>query len=238
MNIPLLIGKNSNGEDQFLDLTEIPLLMISYYDEKQLNLIFSRILKIEYPHMGFNYLITNTRKLKEWKLDFNNVHIFLRDDPESDLGNTRSREVLVSLINKELIKRKKLMNRKKIRSFNRDGSLYSWNKEKLGYCFLLIDDIWDIVTAKPKSIALNMIYILLNGPSFGIHTVFASAISYRNLLDQLIKLHPKIKLELQKKYGIPEPNKISALGHEIIFSPDGLIFFKDVPSNELTKYYP
>ncbi len=64
---------------------------------------------------------------------------------------------------------------------------------------------------------------ILYGPSVGLHTIFESAISYRNLLQQLVQVYPILTLELQKKYGLPEPKQIRQLGHELIFTPDELI---------------
>ncbi len=234
--IPLLIGKNSSGEDQVIDLSDIGLLMISYCEEEQFMGMFERILNAPDSHKSFNYIITNSRRIDEWKIGTDNSNVFLKDEPE--MGTLQTRLELLSMINKEMIRRKGIMLKKKVKDFERYVSLNTWNQEKLTHSFLLIDDIWDIVTAKPKSLALNLINIFLNGPSVGIHTVFASGISYRNLLEQLVTINPKIKIELQNKYGIPEPTRINSMGHEIIYSPDGLIFYKDAVNNELMKLYP
>ena len=233
--IPLLVGKNSNGEDRFLDLSQTSLLMISYCEEKQVDKLFKDIQNLDYPYKGLNYFMTNSRRLRERKIDLQKEYVYLIDEPE--MGNIKSRLVLLNQIHKEMIRRQKLLAQNKIKDFSRYISLNTWNAEKLNYCFLLIDDVWDLVTAKPKSIALQLINILINGPAYGIHTVFASRISYRNLLEQLITVNPKIRYELQKKFGIPEPTRISLLGSELIFNPDELIFYKKGGTMDLERLF-
>ena len=236
--MPILIGKNSNGVDQFFDLAQMPLLMISYFDEKQVDRIFLNIIKTIIQKNGIIYLITTTRKINILHTSKHQMFIFFKDEPESYLSNIRTRRDLLSFICKEITIRKKIMKQKKIGSISKYASSNIWNIDNLHYCFFLIDDIWDLVTANNKSIILDLIYIFLNGPSVGVHSVFASAISYRNLLEQLKSLNPKIKYALQKKYGIPEPNRFSSMGYELIFSPDGLIFFIDSNNQQQQIYYP
>ena len=235
MNIPLIIGKNSNGEDQSIDLDTVPMLMVSYCEETQINRIFQSIHAIEYPHKPLNYLITNTRRLGEWKIGLEEAYVFLRDEP--NIGNIKSRVSLLQMINKEIQRRQRLVTHHNSMNFKRYISLNLWNQQKLNYCFLLIDDIWDIVTAKPKSIALNLMNIFINGPSVGVHSVFASNISYRNLLEQLVTINPTIRLQLQKKYGIPEPKSITLLGSELIFTPDELIFYKPYGTMNMKRLF-
>ena len=79
--------------------------------------------------------------------------------------------------------------------------------------------------------------ILLYGPLVGIHTIFASTISYRNILEQLINQHPVLTIELRKKYGFPEPKRISELGQELIFTAEGLVYYKKSAISDLIKYY-
>jgi len=123
-------------------------------------------------------------------------------------------------------------------SFERYHSLNLWNTVKLPYQFLLIDDIWNLVKAKPESLAISLFRIILNGPAVGIHTIMGSNISYRNLLQHLISLNPPIRKMLQEKYGIPEPTQISAIAQELILTPDKLVFYKKTGVANLEKYYP
>ena len=236
MVIPLVVGKNSNAEDQQIDLSDIALLMISFYDELSIKEIFHQLYKTDYPHKSINYLIASTRRLKEWQINNDIGMVYLRDEPE--LGNISTRKKLFKKVTDEIERRERILKSRKIKDFKRYISLNLWNDEKLTYQFLLVDDIWDIVTAKPKSLGIALIRILLYGPAVGIHTIIASAISYRNLLQQLVNINPTITAELQLKYGIPEPKQIGTIGSELIFSPEGLIFYRHAGSFNLEKYYP
>jgi hypothetical protein len=232
MKIPLLIGKDSAGKNQFIDLSDIPVLMISHCDELQLTSIFSQFGLFESSTR--HYLITNTRYYNIWKFDKERFRVFMRDEPEFDII---SRNDLINQIIDEIINRQKIMRQKKINNFERYNSLNTWNDIKLDYLFLFIDDIWDIIVSKPKKLALNFMMILLYGQYVGVHVVFASAISYRNLLQQLVGIYPILTIELKKKYGIPEPVKISDLGQELFFTPDGLVYYKKNAISDLLKYY-
>ncbi len=236
MIIPFRIGKNSSGEDQFVDLSELSLLMMSYSEEHVLNDFFQKIYLATYPYKESNYLITNSRRLKLWGGNNEVDRIFLKDEPLETSINSR-KQVFKSLTD-EILRREQILKSKKIKDFKRYFSLNLWNKDKLSYQFLVVDDIWDIVTAKPKGLGLNLIRIMLYGPAVGIHTIFASGISYRNLLQHLVNINPAITKILQEKYGVPEPTQISVLGSELIYSPDGLIFYRKNRFAELEKYYP
>jgi hypothetical protein len=232
MKIPLLIGKDSAGKNRFIDLSDIPVLMISHCNEMQLTSIFSQFGLFESSTR--HYLITNTRYFKTWKFDKERFRVFMRDEPEFDII---SRNGLINQIIDEIIRRQKIMKQKKITDFKRYNTLNTWNDIKLDYLFLFIDDIWDIIVSKPKKLALNFMMILLYGQYVGVHVVFASTISYRNLLQQLVGIYPILTIELKKKYGIPEPVKISELGHELIFSPEDFVYYKKGSIMDMVRYY-
>ena len=232
MNANLLIGKNSDGEDQYIDLTKVPVLIISYCEDEQLRYIFSQFDSFDF--VSKNYLIANTRFLNDWGLHKEHFHLFMRDDPKIEFD---TRIDLIDYIIKEIVNRQKIMKKKKVVDFERYVSLNTWNDIKLGHQFLIVDNVWDIIVSKPVKLGLNFMMIILYGPLVGIHTIFASGISYRNILEQLIHKHPILTIELRKKYGFPEPRKISELGQELIFTPDGLVYYKKNAISDLIKYY-
>ena len=232
MNTNLLIGKDSSGADQYIDLSKIPVLIISYCEEIQLKSIFNQFKLFNF--INKNYLIANTRFFKDWNLNKDCFHLFMRDDPKNKF---ETRIDLINHVLKEIINRQKIMKKKKILDFERYVSLNIWNDIKLGHQFFIVDDVWDIIISKPVKLGLNFIMILLYGPLVGIHTIFASGISYRNILEQLINQHPILTIELRKKYGFPVPKKISELGQELIFTPEGIVFYKKSALSDLIKLY-
>lgn len=161
---------------------------------------------------------------------------FYTDEPEK--GSHISRARLLQTVLREMQFRARTMKQKKMDSFERYHSLNLWNTIKLPYRLLLIDDIWNLVKAKPDSLSISLFRILLNGPTVGIHTIMGSNISYRNLLQHLISLIPPIRKMLQEKYGIPEPTQISAIAQELILTPDKLVFYKKAGEGSLEKFYP
>jgi hypothetical protein len=230
MKFPFSIGKNSSANQFTIDLSTIPLLMVSYFHENQLTKLFSQFAKSKK-----NYFITNSRRLKDWEVPIENNYIFLHDTPE--IGNVASRSKIVKLVLNEIERRNKILQKNKIDSFTKYHALNTWNKVKLDYQFFIIDDVWNLVTAKPQRIAKNFMMIILYGPSVGIHIVFTSGLSYRNLLQQLVLNHPELTEELKKKYGNPPPQDINNLGHELILTADDLLYYKKASIMEMQKLY-
>jgi len=231
----LTIGLNSNNEPQQINLAQVPLLMVSYSHSSELQPYFSQLYGGEQAALeyGSHFLIANSRHLP---LETSSHRYFLTDEPEK--GTHTSRQALLNAVLKEMRWRNKIMHQKKITSFEKYHALNLWNPIKLNYSFLLIDDIWNLVRAKPQSLSISLIRIILNGPSVGIHTILGSNISYRNLLQQLIELNPAIEKMLQEKFGIPAPTQISSIAQELIISPDKLIFYKKSSVLDMQKYYP
>lgn len=230
------------NEPQYIDLAHVPLLMVSYSDSKELQQYFSQITFSEpaglsggitaAEHAG-NFLIGNSRHLPS---NPNGWSYFLTDEPESGTHTTRAK--LLNAVLREMQFRQRIMKQKRISVFEKYHALNLWNTVKLPYQFLLIDDIWNLVKAKPTSLSIQLFRIILNGPAVGIHTMIGSNISYRNLLQHLIELNPAIRKMLQEKYGIPEPTQISSIAQELILSPDNLVFYKKSSLMDLEKFYP
>ena len=231
MVLPLLIGKNSSGDNVIIDISMMPILMISYCNEEQLGLIFKQFNGQD--DLSKNYLISNSRRFYYW--GYSKIHFitFLRDMPSFDLS---SRAMILQAIMSEIKRRKLLLKKEKanegLGSKKTIPMTISTSKR-----FVFIDDVWDIIVSKPKRNALNLMMIMIYGPEVGIITVFASIMSYMNLLQQLVYLHPEITVELQKKYGIPEPRLISEFGHELIFSTEDFVYYKRGMAHGMERYY-
>ena len=235
MQIPLNIGKRSNSNNMTIDLATTPLLMISYCEKNQLKNLFSQLQSITYPFKQKDYYIASIENCKKWEIDINNHYTLLKDEPEK--GSIKNRLSMMKLLNDEISKREKILHKKKISDFKRYFSLNTWQTEKLSYQFFIVDDIWDMIVAKPKSIGLSIIRIILYGPNVGIHTIFTSRLSYQNLLEQLININPRITKELQKKFGVPEPNRITTFANELILTAENLVFHKLAGTKNMERMY-
>jgi len=226
LKFPFAIGLNSSNEPQYIDLAQVPLLMVSYSFANELQRYFSQL-------SDSYFLITNSRHLPT---NPNGWAYFLTDEPESGTHTTRAK--LLNAVLREMQFRQRIMKQKRITNFEKYHTLNLWNTVKLPYKLLLIDDIWNLVKAKPASLSIQLFRIILNGPAVGIHTIIGSNISYRNLLQHLIELNPAIRKMLQEKYGIPEPTQISSIAQELILTPDHLVFYKKSSMGDLEKFYP
>ncbi|WP_026769112.1 hypothetical protein [Asinibacterium sp. OR53] len=217
MTIPFVIGKNSNGEDKYIDLAAISLLMVSYSKDNQLTEVVGRLLQLNCDRNQMNYIIA-TSKIVQQNLHINNDVVFLKDDPEK--STVKSRLHLLKRVQREIKKRENVAD-----------------KQELPHQFLIIDDVWDLVTAKPKSVGLSLMNILLDGVAIGVHTILASGLSYRNLLQQLVQINPSLTTELERRFGKPIPKQMNVLGTELIYTPDDLIFLKEEGEMEMKRFF-
>lgn len=246
MKFPLTIGLNSSNEAQQIDLAQVPLLMVSYSFSSELEPFMRELLLAESAGITATetskpFFIGNSRYLPTdpeppKTLSPQQTPCFLTDEPENSTHSNRSK--LLNAVLREMQSRSRIMKQKRIISFEKYHALNLWNTIKLPYQLLIIDDIWNLVQAKPTSLSIQLFRIILNGPAVGIHTVIGSNLSYRNLLQHLMELNPPIRKMLQEKYGIPEPTQISTIAHELILSPDNLVFYKKPDSMDLEKFYP
>ncbi len=157
---------------------------------------------------GVNYLLIGKAENIFKRIGFANIETYTYDNPES--GSITNKKHLFAKIHGALVRLKK------------QGKIL--NPMQL----IVIDDIF-IVAAKLDKKGIEQFKNLLNyGSAFGIHFIIGSILPYRNLLKQLM-----IEQSVKNKN-----NLINELGAEIIFNPDGLIFFREKNIVEYTVLYP
>ena len=216
MKIPVVIGKNSSGEDKFIDLDQIHVLFVSYLHGKQLYEIIQQVTDYE----NSTYFISQNCS-RELQLNKDKCSLYIKDEPT--LGNLYSRKEIFKQILKE-IKRKRSSAAKK-KTFPPQ------------ICFLIVDNIWDIITSKQKQLALDLMLIIIYGASIGYRIIIGSTLSYRNLLEQVIAMHPVLIKELENQFKSPIPKRIDEICDELIFTAEEFVYHKRVNSISLEKYY-
>ena len=216
MKILVVIGKNSSGEDKFIDLDQIHVLFVSYLHGKQLYEIIQQVTGYE----NSTYFISQNCS-KELQLEKDKCSLYIKDEPT--LGNLYSRKEIFKQILKE-IKRKRSSAAKK-KTFSPQIR------------FLIVDNIWDIITSKQKQLALDLMLIIIYGTSIGYRIIIGSTLSYRNLLEQVIAMHPVLIKELENQFKSPIPKRIDEICDELIFTAEEFVYHKQVNSISLEKYY-
>ncbi len=106
------------------------------------------------------------------------------------------------------------------KAHNKNASI--WNT------LIIKDDIWQIVPKLKKSNATQFKLLLNNGHTKNNYFIIGSSLPYRNLLLQLMTERSK-----DNHNGV-----LNQLGAEIIFNPDGLIFFRERNNINFSTYYP
>jgi hypothetical protein len=216
MNTPVTIGKNSSGEDKRIDLHQSGVLFISYISDAQFYSIVNQI-----GTSDNNMYILTQKGVDLCRIEIEKHRVYIKDDPLK--GNILSQRVLFKEILKDIKKKKQKTVKQK--------------KNSVGLQFLVIDNIWDVLISKKKNLALELMLIIIHGPSAGYHTIIGSSLSYRNLLEQVIAMHPMLIKEIESQFDAPVPKRIDEICDELIYTPDDLVYYKKANSFVLDKYY-
>ena len=138
----------------------------------------------------------------------NNKETYVYNNPE--MGSIKNKNQLFTEIIKEYRKQK-----------SKKG-----NSKKTLVC---IDDMWQFYPRFTNKIAINHFRQLLQyGYNSNIHFVIGSILPYRNLLVQLMRSDTLSG----------NRNMVSTLGAELIYSPDEIIFFRELDTEMQEMYYP
>ncbi len=138
---------------------------------------------------------------------YNNTETYIYNNPE--IGSIKNKSQLFT----QLIKEHRKQNRKAASS------------KKI---LVFIDDMWQFYPRFTSKVAINHFRQLLQyGFKSNIHFVIGSILPYRNLLVQLMR---------SDTLG-GNRNMVSTLGAELIYSPDEIIFFRELDTDMQEIYY-
>lgn len=218
MNVPLIIGKTSDNNDVSVNLATLPNLFISYSSDEQLNGAI---------HFFYSQLVSlSDIPLQVWEIG----ELYTNEYNKPELKHT------ISLLYKQHLRRLKLVERTGCNTI----LTYNENEKKANrqpFIIAIIKDIFKIITSRNKKEGIKFIEMLLRGADTGISFIAASENSYRNILLQLIALHPKIEERIASIAG-PDRIKIKRpLGAEMIITFDNLVFFMDKDASAHERFY-
>lgn len=206
--LSLTIGEDTEGNRVSKSLPALRNLFVSYLDDGQINAVISSLLINGQENIGRLLFITKESNLIEDASLYPNTETYVYNNPE--IGSIKNKNQLFTQLIKEHKKQK-----------DKTGS----SKKNL----VCIDDMWQFYPRFTSKIAINHFRQLLQfGYNANIHFVIGSILPYRNLLVQLMRSNT---LDGNR-------NMVSNLGAELIYSPDGIIFFRTFDTEVQEIYYP
>lgn len=228
VEIPLIIGKTSSNEEVKVNLINLPHLFISYTERRQLISIIRSI-------------------TDQIKVNSEQVRITIFDDAEipNDNQDLRQFESHVIRKKKRFIEHVYKEHLSRLKSYNKKehskpiGANHNNQNQLISRSFYLviIRDIFKIILSKKKD-SIKLIELLIDGKATGIHLILGSPTSYRNILMQLVFMHPAVekRVLIQGKSAdikIPKP-----LGAELIITAENMVFYKEGREEIHNRYYP
>ena len=225
-NIPLVIGKQSSGEEFIIDLERLPHLFISHSNDKQLQNIFIQLIgNIVQNEIELHLSLSLSRRMTLLIKPLVPIESLFMEFNHNDFedGKINSINEFVSSLIIEKKNRATLIKKSKI------------PMAMFPAIIIFIDNIFEIIMAQQKKTALSFIELLLTGAPVKMYFIMGSSGIYRPLLDQLINVSPVLKKKLKKSFQdqlITQP-----LGAELVINPDGLLFFRERNEKIYTRLY-
>ncbi|HSN61742.1 MAG TPA: hypothetical protein VLR49_12455 [Ferruginibacter sp.] len=225
-HIPLVIGRQSSGEDHIVNLAALPHLFISYSHDVQLPDIFSSFIKSvlqDKKPVQFSLSLSSRLAIQVEPLvpEDDLLIKFTHKDYEAGKINTIDEYIKVLMLE---LKTRKLLSNKFTASAGSHLPL-----------LVFIDDIFEIIMSQKKT-SLSFIEMLITGAQQQIYFIMGSSGIYRNLLNQIIIVNPSLQKKLIKNikpYSVNQP-----LGAELVMNPDGLLFFREREEKIHMRLYP
>ena len=198
-DLPIPVGRNSEGLVRTIDLCATPHLFVSYTTEWQLEgvmaSLFDALLQKTRVRV-FAAVDTRHRRMAECLPGAGEGWTFhVRDDPES--GTLTTSKAFVDEVHAEFRRRSK----------KRDGRLV-----------VLMDDLWEVVRGLDRRRGRRFMELLKDGPEAGMHFATASSTGYRNLLLALMGGEAPVP------GGDPLP--LRTLGSEVYHTAENLVFLR------------
>ena len=206
--LELTIGSDINGNKAVKNVAALRSLFVSYQEDSQIKDIIIALIASGYEDIGRLLIITKEANL----VDTSNclyTETYIYNNPES--GSIKNKSQLFN----QIVKAQQKQNKDK--ATNTKKSL------------IWIDDMWQLYPKLTSKTTIKHFRQLLQyGYASNIHFIIGSILPYRNLLVQLMH---------SNTIG-GNKHIVSTLGAELIYTPDGLIFFREQDTEEQQTLYP
>ncbi|MFC4232181.1 hypothetical protein ACFOW1_09780 [Parasediminibacterium paludis] len=227
LNFP--IGKTSNDTLVVKDVTSLPHLFVSVSNARQLQILLQQVIQ-QIAHWQLTnkvqlaIALNNTNNTIDNAIIAQALHTMLYNQEEAQMSS--SKDAFVTGLYKEMLDRFRQRKKAKNKSIN------------FPYLIVVIDELFHLVLTRKKQTGLYFLQLLILGHEVNIHIIAASASTYRNLLIQLVHLHPGIEQQLNSNKLLGGRAIIKPLGAEMVVTPDSLIFFKTIDTPIYERYFP
>ncbi len=217
-SLPLVIGQTAAGEPYTLSLAAQPHLFVSYAEENHLQDFFVRICEQWQLNneMGYPQIALAVKSALADRLQ-----MVITPDSLFRLYRTNPQGL-------ELADSARLFFRTLMREFRRRVGKRQRMPEKAAFPPLVIfsDEVLGLaVIGRRRATGDQLLRLLAEGPAVGIHAVLATGVSFRNLVQQLMRT------------PVPPSTAEQLLGRELVLSGEGLVFYREEGQMNYRKLY-
>ncbi|HEX2534180.1 MAG TPA: hypothetical protein VHK69_10615 [Chitinophagaceae bacterium] len=226
------IGKTSADETVGVDFAQLPHLFLSYAEEAQARQFCSGLARQLHrvqqgTHVSLALALTRPGLEKVFRRPgtIPPVFSYLRHDAAASTESSRVQ--FFRTLHREMRRRQSRLHK--------EASGVRLRTLPYPPMLVVLDEVFDILQAPQKSVAMTFLHLLHSGRELGMHVLAVSAVSYHNLVRQLVQVSPRLKQKFRPASGIGTG---AALGAELVISGDDLLFFRPAGAPDYQRLYP
>jgi len=217
-SLPLVIGQTAAGEPYTLSLAAQPHLFVSYAEDIHLQDFFIRICEqwrlsdsLGYPQIALAMKSALADRL-QMVIPPDSLFRLYRTNPQG-LELADSARLFFQTLMREF--RRRVGKRQRMPEKSVFPPLVLFSDEVLGLA----------VIGRRRATGDQLLRLLAEGPAVGIHAVLATGVSFRNLVQQLMRT------------PVPPSTAEQLLGRELVLSGEGLVFYREQGQMNYRKLY-
>ncbi len=233
----IAIGRNSNSDVYYKDISSLPHLFISYSYPEQLIALYKRyiaaIMRSKNTEVFLLFSAGTAGKLLPVSDFAQQPHVCIYNAEEGGNISTR-KEFFYTLLT---------LSNKRFRILKKQGAVsfdaYNAMDKIKPMCRVIVftDDTFSLLLPPNSTDAVSFVKLLLAGHNTGIHCIAASASGYKNLMNQLINLDVKINRHIRKFIADKNIHTLPPLAAEMIINAEDFIFFKNKELQDYIRLY-
>lgn len=220
MRLPLSIGKNSLNQPIMVDICSLPHLFVAFSYDAQLPPFLQHCISTinssysSGSSIAIAIALNNSNAYLLHQIGCPIAYAFVPNNTHDTTINSTSKDAFIQQLFTEMKTRLK---------YQKQGKQAAIQPSTL---VVIIDELFSLILTQKKQTGIYFLQLLIMGKQVGIHFIAASASTYRNLLLQLMHMHPEIEKQLVKKQLTKSSTIIKPLGAELILTTDDLVFYK------------
>ena len=220
-DLPLVVGKNVNGETFARSLAKMPHILVAGTTGSGKSVLIHNLilsLMFSYSPKDLRFIFIDPKRV-ELTLYKGIAHLFTNPitDPKKALQ-------ALSWCVIEMERRYELLEKQEARDINSYNKSIKEDEEYLPYLVVVIDELADLMQNFPREIEGNIVRIAQKSRAVGIHLIISTQRPSVNIITGVVKANIPVRIALQVASGIDSRTILDGTGAENLVGNGDLLF--------------